>query len=305
MDRFASLSAFIAVIDHGGFAPAARRMGVATSSVTRQINALEDRLGTLLINRSTRSVTLTDAGAQYLEDVRRILGELEEADRSVCEAEGPPSGVLRVSVPVAFARLHVAPTLPGFLRRYPDIQLDLLATNSIVNLVEDRIDVAIRLGALDSSSLIAKNLAPHSRIVCASSDYLGEHGTPVSPEQLTDHNCLTFDYETGGATWHFRCGEKSKTVRVRGGLKATGSEILLEAALGGAGIILMPTWLVGPDIAAGRLVQILGGWEANPSSSTGSISAVYLPSRRGAKKVRAFVDHLIEEFGSPPYWECE
>ncbi|MCG8443477.1 MAG: LysR family transcriptional regulator [Caulobacterales bacterium] len=304
MDRFAALSAFVAVVEQGGFAPAARRMGLATSSLTRQVNALEEHLGALLVNRSTRAVTLTDAGARYLEDARRILGELEEADRGVSEAEGPPSGVLRASLPVAFARLHVAPAIPAFLRRYPDVELDMLTTDAMVNLVEDRIDVAIRLGALESSSLIARTLAAHRRVVCASPDYLGERGRPAAPADLANHNCLAFDYATGGASWHFSRGKTVETVRVRGNLKASGSELLQEAALGGAGIILMPTWLVGPDIAAGRLVQILPGWEANPSASPGAISAVYSPNRRGAKKVRAFVDHLAEQFGSPPYWEC-
>ncbi|MEM8838374.1 MAG: LysR substrate-binding domain-containing protein [Pseudomonadota bacterium] len=298
------MSAFIAVVEHGGFAPAARRMGVATSSVTRQVNALEEHLGSLLVNRSTRNITLTDAGTRYLEDARRILGELEEADRGVSEAEGPLSGVLRVSLPIAFARLHIAPAIPDFLRKYPDVELMLLTTDSMVNLVEERIDVAIRLAALESSALIAKKLAPHRRVLCASPSYLEKHGIPDNPQALTAHNCLTFDYETGSPVWTFKRGSETETIRVRGSLKATSSEVLREVALGGTGIILMPTWLVGPDVTAGRLVEVLADWEANPVQGQGSISAVYLPNRRGAKKVRAFVEHLSGAFGAPPYWEC-
>ncbi|MEM1149735.1 MAG: LysR substrate-binding domain-containing protein [Pseudomonadota bacterium] len=304
MDRFATMLAFVAVAESGGFAPAARRMGMATSSLTRQVNALEEHLGALLVNRSTRSITLTEAGVRYLEDARRILGELEEADQGVSEAQGQPSGVLRISLPVAFARLHVAPALPQFLKSYPNVELDLFATDSIVNLVEDRIDIALRLGGLESSSLIARKLAPHRRVVCASPAYLEAHGNPSRPSELERHNCLTFDYETGGATWHFRSDAGSQSVRARGSLKASGSEILHQAALGGVGVILMPTWLVGPDVSAGRLVELLPGWEANPTNQEGAISAVYLPNRRGAKKVRAFVDHMAAAFGSPPYWEC-
>ncbi|MEM8796883.1 MAG: LysR substrate-binding domain-containing protein [Pseudomonadota bacterium] len=298
------MSAFIAVVEHGGFAPAARRMGVATSSVTRQVNALEEHLGSLLVNRSTRNITLTDAGTRYLEDARRILGELEEADRGISEAEGPLSGNLRVSLPIAFARLHIAPAIPVFLRKYPDVELMLLTTDSMVNLVEERIDVAIRLAALESSALIAKKLAPHRRVLCASPSYLEEHGIPDNPQALTAHNCLTFDYETGSPVWTFKRGRETETIRVRGSLKATSSEVLREAALGGTGIILMPTWLVGPDVTAGRLVEVVTDWEANPVQGQGSISAVYLPNRRGAKKVRAFVEHLADAFGAPPYWEC-
>lgn len=304
MDRFSALAAFVAVVEAEGFAPAARQMGLATSSVTRQVNSLEETLGTLLVNRSTRSITLTDAGARYYEDARRILGEIEEADRGVREGDGPPSGVLRVSLPIAFARRHVAPSVPSFLERFPEIELDLLTTDSVVNLVEDRIDIAIRLSALDASSLIARKLAPHRRIVCASPAYLERHGVPETPQALEDHRCLIFDYERGEANWHLCKDGRDDTVRVRGPLKASGSEVLVEAALGGAGIVLMPTWLVGADIAAGRLVALLTDHEPNPSPTPGAISAVYLPNRRGSKKVRAFVDHLIEVFGTPPYWEC-
>ena len=153
MDFFAALKAFVAVVEDGGFAKAARRMSVVTSSVTRQVNALEEHLGTQLLNRSTRSVTLTDAGESYYAQASRILGDLEEANRSISEADGLPRGLLRVSLPVAFGRLHVAPAISEFLRACPDIELDLMMTDSVVNLVEERVDVAIRIGRLESSSL--------------------------------------------------------------------------------------------------------------------------------------------------------
>lgn len=303
MDKLAALSAFVAIVDHGGFAPAARRLGVAPSSLTRQINTLEESLGALLLNRSTRSVTLTDAGARYLEDARRILDEVEDADRGVSERGGLPSGSLRISMPVAFARLHVGPVLPLFLRRYPEMRLDIALSDTFANLVEERVDIAIRLGVLNSSSLIARKLAPHRRVICASPDYLAERGMPALPSDLSRHNCLLFDYLTGDAAWTLAKEAVRERIPVSGNLRASGSELLREAAIGGAGLILMPTWLVGHDIAEGRLVPVLEEWTVSPGPEEGAIWAVYLPNRRGSRKVNCFLDFLAQHFGTPPYWD--
>lgn len=164
--------------------------------------------------------------------------------------EGAPKGVLRVSLPVAFARLHVAPAITEFLRLYPGITLDLSLTDDVVNLVDDRLDLAVRIGSLESSSLISRKLAPHRRVVYGSPDYLAEHGEPHSPADLGRHNCLPISYNTGGRVWRFS-GKSEETVRVTGNLRANNSETLREAAIGGAGLILMPTWLVGADIEGG------------------------------------------------------
>jgi DNA-binding transcriptional LysR family regulator len=304
MDRFAALQSFVAVAENGGFAPAARRIGVAPSSLTRQVDTLEERLGVRLFNRSTRTVTLTAAGMRYLEDARRILDELETAERGVTEEGVKPRGTLRVSAPVAFARLHIAPLLAPLLRSYPDLSVEIVATDSIVDLVEDNVDVAVRLGALPMSSLVVRRLGPHVRVVCGSPDYFGERGTPAVPSDLSEHNCLIFDYQAGPDEWRFCKEDSDERVRVRGTLKARGSEILREAAIGGVGIILMPTWLVGADIAAGRLVRILADWTAGRTAGEDMISAVYLPNRRGSVKVRCFVDMLTKAIGNPPVWDA-
>ncbi|CCA90749.1 LysR family transcriptional regulator [Novosphingobium sp. PP1Y] len=310
MDVFASLKAFLSVADEGGFAPAARKAGVATSSLTRQVDALEEHLTAVLFNRSTRSVTLTPAGEDYYVQAARIVADLEEANRSVSEREGTPRGLLRVSLPVAFARLHVAPVVPAFLRACPEVELEMIMTDEVVNLVEDRIDVAIRLGSLESSSLIARRLAPHRRILCASPAYLEERGEPLCPSDLAAHECLTFSYASGDRTWRFSCDGKEELVRVRGKLRANHSETLREVALAGLGLLLMPSWLVGPDIAAGTLRPLLTGWEANIGKTAASpdagIYAVYQSDRRTSAKLRAFVDFLEASFGTPPYWDrCE
>lgn len=309
MDVFAGIRAFLAVADEGGFAPAARKNGVATSSLTRQVDALETYLSTILLNRSTRSVTLTPAGEDYYLQATRIVADLEEANRGMTEREGRPRGLLRVSLPVAFARLHIAPIIPAFLAAYPDVELDLIMTDAMVNLVEERIDVAIRLGSLESSTLIARRLAPHRRLVCASPAYLETRGEPVSPSDLSRHECLTFSYASGNRTWRFVKSGREEQVRVRGAVRANHSETLREVALSGLGLLLMPTWLVGADIAAGRLRQVLPDWEAQvgrasaSASSDSGVHAVYLADRRSSARLRAFVDFLAESFGSPPYWD--
>jgi DNA-binding transcriptional LysR family regulator len=206
-------------------------------------------------------------------------------------------------MPVAFGRLHVAPAMAMFLRQFPKMRLDIRLTDTMANLVEERIDVAIRLGALSSSNLIARKLAPHRRVICASQDYLGEHGMPTTPQDLTKHNCLVFDYLTGDSIWTLTCDGKSEKVSVSGNLRATGSEFLREAAVGGVGLLLMPTWLVGDDIAAGRLVPVLKQWSPTLQGDQGAVWAVFQQNRRGSKKLAVFLDFLAKYFGSPPYWD--
>jgi DNA-binding transcriptional LysR family regulator len=264
------------------------------------VDALERRLGVKLLNRSTRAVTLTAAGARYLDEARRLLEELETVERSVADEGVKPRGSLRISAPVAFARRHIAPYLASFLRNYPGLSVEIIATDSIVDLVEDNIDVAVRLGALATPGLIARRLATQTRVVCGSPVYFSERGVPAVPSDLAGHNCLVFDYQLGPDEWRFLKEDAEQRVRVRGTLKARGSEILREAAIGGAGIVLMPTWLVGDDIAAGRLVRILADWSAGLRPGEDAISAVYLPSRRGSVKVRCFIDVLANVVGNSP-----
>ncbi|CDO34942.1 LysR family transcriptional regulator [Novosphingobium sp. KN65.2] len=307
---FAAIRAFVAVVDEGGFAPAARRVGQAASSFTRHVDALEGELGVTLLNRSTRHVSLTDAGETYYVRAVAILASLEEANRSLRERDGPPRGLLRVSLPASFARMHIAPFLPRFMAEYPEVELELLMSDEIINLVERRIDIAIRLGALESSSLIARRLAPHRRIVCASPAYLHQWGTPAVPADLARHACLTFAFADGERRWRFTDSAKQvEQIRIKGPLRANQAEALKEAALAGYGVVMLPTWLVGEEIAQDSLRPILTEWQADigrlgkPPQANSGIHALYLPDRRGSPKVRAFVDFLAQRFGSPPYWD--
>ncbi|WDF75071.1 LysR family transcriptional regulator [Novosphingobium sp. KACC 22771] len=309
MDMFAALRAFVSVVEEGGFAPAARRAGQAPSSFTRHVDALEASLGVSLLNRSTRNVSLTVAGESYYPRAARLLAELEEANNHIREGEGPPRGRLRVSLPASFARMHITPFLPRFMAEYPLIELDLVMSDALVNLVEQRIDVAVRLGALDSSSLIARRLAPHRRIVCASPAYLAAHPAPVEPQDIAGMACLTFAFADGERYWRFTQGSRLEQIRVKGPLRANQAEALKEAALAGFGLVMLPTWLVGDEVAQGLLQPVLTEWQADisrpgaPIMPDSGIHALYLPDRKGSRKVRAFVDFMAERFGTPPYWD--
>ncbi|MDR6511085.1 DNA-binding transcriptional LysR family regulator [Novosphingobium capsulatum] len=309
MDMFAALQAFVAVVDEGGFAPAARRAGQATSSFTRHVDALEAALGTRLLTRTTRQVSLTEAGEAYYPRARAILDTLAEANRTVREGPGAARGLLRVSLPVSFARLHVTPILPAFMAAHPDITLDVVVTDTPLDLATQRIDVAVRLGALDSSSLVARRLAPQRRLVCASPAYLAAHGTPQVPQDLADHACLTFAFADGERRWRLTRDGQHEWVRVSGPLRANHADTIRETALAGAGLVLLPTWLVGEDVAQGRLRPVLAEWHGDiarpgaPPPGDPGIHALYLADRRGMSKVRLLVDFLAESFGTPPYWE--
>lgn len=292
MDKFAALRAFVAVVERGAFARAARDMGQAPSSLTRQVDALEDQLGTALLNRSTRRLSLTDAGELYYEQAIRILEDLAEADRSVGDRAGPLRGVLRVSLPVAFAQLRIAPLIPGFLKLHPAVELEISLSDAPVDLVEDRMDLAIRIGPVNAPSVIVRKIAENARRLCASSNYLASAGIPASPEHLVDHACLGFLHGANDRAWHFACGDLRKVVAVAGPLRANNSVLLREAAIAGVGIALLPDWLIDRDLASGALIRLLPDWDVAPRRTSGSIHAVYLPSRRASRPVRSFVDYM-------------
>lgn len=305
MDMFAALRAFTMAVERGAFARAGEVLGLSTSSVTRQIDALEDQLGVLLLNRSTRKLTLTDAGERYLDQVQKVLDELDEANRSVGDRAGPPRGTLRVNASLGFGQMHILPMLSKFLLDYPEIELEVDTADNYVNLVEERVDLVIRLGTVSALGLISRRLAPMRSTVVASPDYLARHGVPQKPADLADHDCCIYPYSNGGQTWHFRRDGDEEIIKVAGPLKSNNAIILRGIAVSGHGVILVPAWLVGEDIAAGRLVRLLPDWEPSPAGPDAGIHAVYLPNRRSSNKVRAFIDALVEHIGSPPYWDLD
>ena len=296
MDKFLALNTLLEVADAGGFSKAAQRLGVATSSVTRLMDSLEASLGTALLTRTPRKVSLTDAGIAYVEQVGKVLDDLAEADESVFDSGASPVGSLRISVPSTYSRLRLAPHLAAFLSDNPRVFLDVVVADHFADLALDRIDVAIRIGLPDrDANLIVRKLANNLRYVVASQDYLERSGTPQAPQALEAHECLRVAYGGGYRTrqvWTFRRESVEQRVEVRGHLLSNSLDILFEAVMAGRGIALLPEWLVGAEIRAGRLMRLLENFDASPHQGDALVYAAYLPNRRHSSKVRSLVQFL-------------
>jgi DNA-binding transcriptional LysR family regulator len=307
MDYFAALRAFVRAVELGSFSKAAADTGAKVSTVSRYVSSLEADLGAALFNRSTRRLNLTEAGTIFFERAARILTDLDEARVATTALNSSPRGLLRINTPAAFGRRHIVPHLGDFLSEHPDIRVDATLTDATVDLIDSGADVAIRIGALTDSTLIATRLAPHHRALVASPTYIGRHGLPDEPRTLQSHQCLAFALQPSEA-WYYRPIDDPKAepmaVHVDGRLRANDSEALLDAAIAGLGVALLPTWLVGPDIRANRLVTLLQPWEwLIAPGRTRSIWAVYPPKKVVSPKVRAFMTFFEKRFGKPPYWD--
>ncbi|MGA9913572.1 MAG: LysR family transcriptional regulator [Paraburkholderia sp.] len=296
MDKLLALNTLLEVADAGGFSKAAQRLGVATSSVTRLMDSLEVSLGTALLTRTPRKVSLTDAGIAYVEQVGKVLDDLAEADESVFDSGASPVGSLRISVPSTYSRLRLAPHLAAFLSENPRVFLDVVVADHFVDLALDRIDVAIRIGLPDrDANLIVRKLANNLRYVVASHDYLARSGTPQTPQALEAHECLRVAYGGGYRTrqvWTFRRDSVDERVEVRGHLLSNSLDLLLEAVIAGRGVALLPEWLVGAEIRAGRLMRLLETFDASPHQGDAVVYAAYLPNRRHSSKVRSLLQFL-------------
>ncbi|MEM8720413.1 MAG: LysR family transcriptional regulator [Cyanobacteria bacterium P01_G01_bin.39] len=301
MDQFAAMGAFARVVETGSFSEAARQLGVAVSSVTRQVNALEKLLHTQLTNRSTRSISLTPQGRRYYEKVVQIIQDVEAANLSVIEQDEVPRGLLKISLPVAFGRLCVAPLIQDFLQQYPEMKLNLVLSDMLANPVEEELDLMIRFGNLDRSGAgwRLRKLTSYTRQVCGSPNYFQQHGRPKHPDDLVNHNCLCFSYSTGYEIWRFKRDQEVCEVRVNGSLVANNSEILRQACLDGVGLILMPTWLIGENLNESRLEVVLDDFQFHPQMDMDTgIYALYLPNRRHSLRVQTFIDFLTQRLGN-------
>ncbi|BCL74864.1 LysR family transcriptional regulator [Jeongeupia sp. HS-3] len=299
MDRFAAMQVFTAVVDAGSFVRAAERLAQSTTAVSRQLAELEAHLGVRLLQRTTRTMSLTEAGRLYYEQCVSLLAELLEAEAAVSHASRIASGVLRVNAPVSFAVRHLAPLLPQFRAQQPQVGIELTVNDRVVDLVDEGFDLALRISrqAL-ASTLIARPLAPIHVAVCASPAYLARFGTPASPRDLGRHQCLGYSYTDRGMSWEF-AGTPPQNIEVNGFLRANNGDVLVEAAIAGAGIIAQPSFLVGDALRDGRLVRIL----ATHPLPQYTAWAVY-PSRRFlSAKVRSFVDFLGAAWGEVPPWD--
>jgi DNA-binding transcriptional LysR family regulator len=287
MDYLAAISAFVRSVDLGSFSKAAAEAGVKVSTVSRYVSGLEADLGAALLNRSTRNLHLTEAGRMFYERATQILVDVEDARSATRSLNARPQGLLRINIPSAFGRRHVMPHMKDFLAAHPDIRLDATLTDATVDLIETGTDVAVRIGALVDSSLVAKRLQ--------------------MPGDLIHHECLPFALQPTGA-WYYRPADEPDAdvveVAVNGHLRANDSEALRDAALAGLGIALLPTWLVGDDVRERRLVAVLRDWEwLIASGPERAIWAVYPPKKVVSPKVKAFLAFLVLRFGHPAYWD--
>ena len=300
MDRFAAIEAFVRVAETQSFSEGARRLGKSKSLISRQIAALEGELGVRLFQRTTRSITLTEAGRGFFERSVRILADVEEATLSVSRLQAAPRGCLRINAPMSFGFLHLAPALPEFLRRYPEIQVDMVMNDRVVDLIDEGFDVAVRIGRLTESSLIARRLAPVRIVVCASPAYLDRHGTPRTPDDLAQHQCLINSTIVPSNEWRFiRPGGKPWPLTVDGPLRANNGDALKAAVLAGLGLTMLPSFIVGEALRLGQLVAVLADFIPQDVA----LNAVYPHSRLLSPKVRAFVDFMAHHFGPDPYWD--
>jgi DNA-binding transcriptional LysR family regulator len=304
MDKFEDLQAFVAVVEAGSFTGAAERLGAAKSVVSRRVSALEERLGVQLLLRTTRTQNLTETGRSFYEHSARILADLEEAESAVQQEHGELRGTLRVALPLSFGVRHMCKPIASFSRLHPKIHFDLDLNDRRIDLVEEGMDLAIRIGHLPDSSLIARRLFDVRSVVCASPHYLSVHGEPQSPEELAEHDCLVYSNLPDPDTWRWNDERgRKQSVDVRVVMRASNGDLLANAAAHGLGIVIQPTFLASEAIRRGNLLPILEGYEWPVSPAF----AVYPPTRHLSYRVRAFIDFLAERFSGTPQWDrdCE
>ncbi len=300
MDNLSEMAVFAKVVQHRSFtAAAAAAMGVSKSAVSKQVGRLEDRLGARLLNRTTRTLSLTEVGEVFYEHCARIVEAAQAAADEVGSLAATPRGRLRVNAPMTFGTMHLGPLIAEFLDAHPEIEVDLVLDDRFADLVAEGFDVALRIASLVDSSLIVRRLAPMRAVLCAAPSYLDRHGTPARPEDLHEHNCFGYLYLDSGTDWNLTGVNGAVTIPLRGNLRANNGEVLRDVAHAGIGIVALPTFIVGDDLRSGDLVEVLP--ECLPQ--THAIYAVYPHRRHLTAKVRAFVDFLVDRFGPEPYWD--
>ncbi|NQU69676.1 MAG: LysR family transcriptional regulator [Rhodospirillales bacterium] len=300
MDTIAGIRLFNRVVEDGSFSAAGRRLGLAPSSVSRQISALEKSLDARLLNRTTRKVSLTEAGAIYYQRTRRILTEIEEANEAVGVMRTAPQGTLKLSVPVVFGQRYIVPDMPEFLALYPEVSIELNVSDNYVDLIEEGADLAIRVGGGTQLSFVARKLATMHRLLCASPAYLEAHGEPAHPDDLVTHNCLSYSHRPGQVIWRFADDQGSYETRIDGNFSANNASSIAAAAIAGMGLALLPVWMVGREIQDGQLKAVLPGYRAEIADFANEVFAVYPHARHLSAKVRAYIDFIAEKFNAEP-----
>ncbi|MDR6677776.1 LysR family transcriptional regulator [Pseudomonas oryzihabitans] len=295
MDTLRALEAFVRIVELGSLTAAAERLELSRSALTKHLAALERHYGTRLLQRTTRTLSLTEAGRTLYEGIVPLLGDLDALEQRLQEGHERPRGRLRVSAPLTFGVRHLAPLVSSFLQEYPDVSIDLELSDRQVRLVEEGFDLAVRIGELSDSSLVAQPLGAVELFVCAAPAYLQLHGRPEHPSELRQHRCLLYSYASDGDDWEFQRGTERMQVKVGGPLRANNGSVLHRAALDGHGIIRQPDFLVGEDIASGRLARLFATWHTQAIA----IHAVYPHRRLVPAKVRVFIAWLQRHLVTP------
>lgn len=300
MESLSDIAVFVQVVDSGSFTAAAERLGLSKSVISKYVTRLEDRLGARLLHRTTRRLSLTEVGRTFYERSQLGLREIEEAEAEVSRLQEAPRGTLRINAPMSFGIKHVAPAIPDFQAQYPELTVDMNLDDRQVDLVEAGFDLGIRIAELPDSSLVAKRLGPCKHVICGAPGYFKRQGTPRKAEDLSEHNAITYQYQTSTREWHLITPQgKTVKVPVTGNIHMNNSLALREALLQGAGITLTPTFVVGEDIKAGKLQAVLTDHKCLELS----IYAIYPQHRHLSPKVRAFIDFMAGRITDQPYWD--
>jgi DNA-binding transcriptional LysR family regulator len=300
MDRLLAMKVFTTVVETGSFSRAADQLHLSATATSRHVADLEKHLGAQLLQRSTRRLHLTEIGANYYDRCRLIMADVEEADAQAATQESQPKGMLRISLPHSFGLRYIAPLLPEFCKRYPDLQLELSFSDRTIDLVEEGIDMAVRITRELKTSLVARKLATTSLVCCASPEYLAEHGTPEHPDDLRQHNCLTYIYSPTANLWAFTEDGKNINVQVKGTLRANSGDMSRIATINGLGITVLPCFSISDELRSGSLVRILQDYPIPELT----VYAVYLPAARRAVRVKVMVEYLWNALGRggvPPW----
>jgi DNA-binding transcriptional LysR family regulator len=295
LDELTQLRTFVKAVEAGSFSAAARDTS-SISSVARQVKALEESLGARLLNRNSRRLSLTEAGQRLYERSRSIVDDVDSLMSEIRSIQEGVSGTLRVSLRISAGMTTVIPALPRLIEKYPDLELDIILTDERRNLIANQIDIALWLGELPDSELIARRLTQSPRILCGSKAYFAKFGVPKSPDDLRNHQCLRFTAPSYGNKWRFRKGDEYKEIEVHGSVRADSGLVLLSSALSDLGLIIAPEYTVRKHLAEGELIRVMSEYVVSPHRDQPDLYAVYPSSRGLSRKVRVFIDFLIEVF---------
>ncbi|WP_245457407.1 LysR family transcriptional regulator [Rhizobium leguminosarum] len=298
MDELGNIKTFIDVVECGSFSAAARRRDTTVSTILRQVKALEDELGVRLLNRTTRSNSLTEPGANFYEHARTVVSELRSAKQEASSFQTTVKGLLRVCLRISASRV-ILPALPAFLERHPDLVLDVMLSDERLDLVAHKIDVGVWLGHLEDSRIVARRLTPSKRVICASPAYLAKRGVPSTPQEITQHNCIIYQGSIYQDLWRFTKGDEQIDVTVHGNLRTNTSPVLVAAVLSGMGLAVLQEFTVRSALADGTLKQILPEYEVSPTDVDTGVYAVYPNAKGMTRKTRVFVDFLVNLFRRP------